>query len=60
MHPNVVRLFKDIGIEYGVLMLSGFYLNGVLYVYDIDIIINICLSCCLCFSAFHIIALIII
>ena len=34
MHPNVVRLFKEIGIKNGVLMLSGFYENGEFYVYD--------------------------
>lgn len=34
MHPNVLRLFKEIGIENGVLMLSGFYENGEFYVYD--------------------------
>ena len=34
MHPNAVRLFKEIGIENGVLMLSGFYENGEFYVYD--------------------------
>ncbi|MBQ9131942.1 MAG: carbamoyl-phosphate-synthetase [Clostridia bacterium] len=34
MHPNAVRLFKEIGIKNGVLMLSGFYENGEFYVYD--------------------------
>ncbi len=34
MHPNVVRLFKEIGINNGVLMLSGFYEDGEFYVYD--------------------------
>ena len=34
MHGNVVRLFKEIGIKNGVLMLSGFYENGEFYVYD--------------------------
>ena len=34
MHPNAVRLFKEIGIQNGVLMLSGFYENGEFYVYD--------------------------
>ena len=34
MHPNVLKLFKEIGIENGVLMLSGFYENGEIYVYD--------------------------
>ncbi len=34
MHPNAVRLFKEIGIENGVLMLSAFYENGEFYVYD--------------------------
>lgn len=34
MHNNVVRMFKDIGIKNGVLMLSGFYENGEFYVYD--------------------------
>jgi biotin carboxylase len=34
MHPNAIRLFKEIGIENGVLMLSGFYENGEFYVYD--------------------------
>ena len=29
-----VRMFKDIGIKNGVLMLSGFYENGEFYVYD--------------------------
>lgn len=34
MHRNAVRLFKEIGIKNGVLMLSGFYENGEFYVYD--------------------------
>lgn len=34
MHPNALRLFKEIGIQNGVLMLSGFYDNGEFYVYD--------------------------
>lgn len=34
MHNNVVRMFKEIGIKNGVLMLSGFYENGEFYVYD--------------------------
>ena len=34
MHPNAVRMFKEIGIQNGVLMLSAFYENGEFYVYD--------------------------
>ena len=34
MHPNALRLFKEIGIQNGILMLSGFYDNGEFYVYD--------------------------
>ena len=34
MHNNALRLFKNIGIKNGVLMLSGFYENGEFYVYD--------------------------
>ena len=34
MHKNVIRLFKNIGIKNGVLMLSGFYDDGEFYVYD--------------------------
>ncbi len=34
MHDNAVRLFHDIGIKNGVLMLSAFYENGEFYVYD--------------------------
>lgn len=34
MHPNALRLFEAIGIQNGVLMLSGFYENGEFYVYD--------------------------
>ncbi len=34
MHNNVLRMFKDIGIRNGVLMLSAFYEKGEFYVYD--------------------------
>ena len=34
MHKNACRMFKDIGIKNGVLMLSAFYENGEFYVYD--------------------------
>ena len=34
MHKNAVRMFKEIGIRNGVLMLSAFYENGEFYVYD--------------------------
>ena len=34
MHDNALRMFKEIGIENGILMLSGFYENGEFYVYD--------------------------
>lgn len=34
MHPNALRLFKAIGIQNGVLMLSAFYEDGEFYVYD--------------------------
>ena len=34
MHKNALRLFKNIGIKNGILMLSGFYENGEFYVYD--------------------------
>jgi len=34
MHANAVRMFKAIGIQNGVLMLSAFYENGEFYVYD--------------------------
>lgn len=34
MHNNALRMFKEIGIQNGVLMLSGFYENGEFYVYD--------------------------
>lgn len=34
MHPNARKLFKEIGIENGVLMLSAFYEDGEFYVYD--------------------------
>ena len=34
MHDNACRMFRDIGIKNGVLMLSAFYENGEFYVYD--------------------------
>lgn len=34
MHNNACRMFKDIGIKNGVLMLSAFYEDGEFYVYD--------------------------
>lgn len=34
MHDNAVRMFREIGIRNGVLMLSAFYENGEFYVYD--------------------------
>lgn len=34
MHENALRMFNDMGIRDGVLMLSGFYENGEFYVYD--------------------------
>ncbi len=34
MHDNALRMFKEIGIRNGILMLSGFYENGEFYVYD--------------------------
>ena len=34
MHDNAVRMFKEIGIKNGVLLLSGFYENGEFYMYD--------------------------
>lgn len=34
MHENVCRMFKAIGINNGVLMLSAFFENGEFYVYD--------------------------
>ena len=34
MHENACRMFKEIGIKNGVLMLSAFYENGEFYVYD--------------------------
>lgn len=34
MHNNAVRMFKEIGIKNGVLMLSAFFENGEFYVYD--------------------------
>ncbi len=34
MHQNALRMFNELGIKNGVLMLSGFYENGEFYVYD--------------------------
>lgn len=34
MHDNALKMFSEIGIQNGVLMLSGFYENGKFYVYD--------------------------
>lgn len=34
MHDNACRMFKEIGIKNGVLMLSAFYEDGEFYVYD--------------------------
>lgn len=34
MHSNAVRMFREIGIENGVLLLSGFYEDGQFYMYD--------------------------
>ena len=34
MHDNALRMFRDIGIRNGVLMLSGFFEDGEFYVYD--------------------------
>lgn len=34
MHDNAVRMFGDIGIQNGVLLLSGFYEDGEFYMYD--------------------------
>ena len=34
MHQNAVRMFKEIGIRNGVLLLQAFYENGEFYVYD--------------------------
>lgn len=34
MHSNAIRMFKNIGIENGVLLLSGFFDDGEFYVYD--------------------------
>lgn len=34
MHDNAVRMFRAIGIQNGVLMLSAFYEDGEFYVYD--------------------------
>ena len=34
MHSNVIRMFKEIGINNGVLLISAFYENGEFYVYD--------------------------
>lgn len=34
MHKNAVRMFKEIGIKNGVLLISAFYEDGEFYVYD--------------------------
>ena len=34
MHDNALHMFEEIGIQNGVLMLSGFYENGDFYMYD--------------------------
>lgn len=34
MHDNAVRMFREIGIKNGVLLISAFYENGEFYVYD--------------------------
>ena len=34
MHNNMIRMFNNIGIKNGVLLLQAFYENGVFYVYD--------------------------
>ena len=34
MHPNAVRMFESIGVQNGVLLISGFYEDGEFYVYD--------------------------
>ena len=34
MHPNALRLFRDMGIRNGVLMLSAFFKDGEFFVYD--------------------------
>jgi hypothetical protein len=34
MHSNALRMFKEVGINNGVLMLSAFYQDGEFYVYD--------------------------
>lgn len=34
MHLNALQMFKEIGIQNGVLLLSGFYDNGEFYMYD--------------------------
>lgn len=34
MHENALRMFREIGIQNGVLMLSAFYEDGEFYVYD--------------------------
>lgn len=34
MHDNVVRMFQNIGIRNGVLLMQAFYENGEFYVYD--------------------------
>jgi len=34
MHNNAVRMFKEIGIQNGILLMSGFFENGEFYMYD--------------------------
>ncbi len=34
VHPNAVKMFKHLGIEHGVLLMSGFFENGEIYMYD--------------------------
>ena len=34
MHENAVKMFRDIGIKNGVLMLTGFFEDGEFYIYD--------------------------
>lgn len=34
MHPNAVKMFKEIGIKNGVLLMQAFYEDGEFYVYD--------------------------
>ncbi len=34
MHDNAIRMFRDIGVKDGVLMISAFYADGEFYVYD--------------------------